>query len=185
MNTRNFVERASALGIVGIIVLGGLAIGTAVFVTVTEHDASATKTAIAPVTVAPDPATQSAAISRPTRIGWQPSFEAALAQSKVSGKPVMVDFKAKWCGPCRMMEEQTYPAAKVIAAAQDFVMVQVDVDEHPDLAQRYNINSLPTMEWMHADGKPFATISGGLPPDMLLHAMREAKNRAQKSSQSS
>ena len=57
-------------------------------------------------------------------------------------------------------------------------MVQVDVDEHPDVAGRYNIVSLPTMLWMRADGKPFALVSGGLPPDALLYAMSVAKGRA-------
>ncbi len=182
MNTRNFIKRASALGTIGAIVLGGLIIGTAVFMVIGTGGAGAIPTTALSAPVAPEVTAQTAVVAAPTSIDWQPSFEAALAQSRASGKPVMVDFKAKWCGPCRMMDEQTYPNAKVIAASQDFVMVKVDVDERPDLEQRYSIRSLPTMEWMRADGKPFASAVGGLPPDALLYAMRVANNRAQKSS---
>lgn len=126
------------------------------------------------------PPSQNAHAARDTaQIIWQPSFEAALAQSKASGKPVMVDFGAKWCGACRMMEEQTYPDAKVIAESKNFVMVKVDVDEHQDIAARYGISSLPTTAWMHANGTAIVGAIGALEPGDLLAAMREASKRAQ------
>lgn len=76
-------------------------------------------------------------------IVWQPSFEAAMAQSLVSGKPVMVDFGAAWCGTCKMIEEQTHPDAAVSAESKNFVMVKVDADKRTDLANRYGISCYP------------------------------------------
>ncbi len=118
--------------------------------------------------------------AKKAEIDWQPSFEAALSQAKTSGKIVMIDFGAKWCGACKVMDEKTYPDPAVIAASRDFVMLKVDVDEQPGLANRYGISALPTTGWIHGDGKPIAGAVGALGPRDLLAAMREATKRAQK-----
>lgn len=118
--------------------------------------------------------------ARKAAVAWESSFEAALAQSKKSGKIVMIDFGAKWCGACKMMDEKTYPDAAVIAESKKFVMLKVDVDEQPELANRYGISSLPTTGWIHGDGKPIAGTVGALEPRDLIAAMREATKRAQK-----
>jgi len=66
------------------------------------------------------------------------SFDQTVMQS---GKPVLVDFWAAWCGPCKMME----PVLSELAhEMEDVVFTNVNVDDHPDLAQRYNILSIPT-----------------------------------------
>ncbi len=69
----------------------------------------------------------------------QASFEAAVA----GDKPVLVDFFATWCGPCRMIA----PAIEEIAAAFDgrAVVGKVDVDEEPALAKRFGVMSIPTL----------------------------------------
>ena len=67
------------------------------------------------------------------------SFEAALA----GDKPVLVDFFANWCGPCRMI------APSVAEVAAEFggcaIVGKVNVDEEPAIAQRYGVMSIPTL----------------------------------------
>ncbi len=55
-------------------------------------------------------------------------------------KPVLIDFWAEWCGPCRMIA----PVIEEIAGAHENIVVgKVDIDAHPDLAQRYGITGIP------------------------------------------
>ena len=66
-----------------------------------------------------------------------------------SDKPVLVDFWASWCGPCRMLA----PVVAQIADARDDVKVgKINVDEQPELAARYSVSSIPTV-LVFKDGK--------------------------------
>jgi thioredoxin 1 len=67
------------------------------------------------------------------------SFNQLVLNSDV---PVLVDFYADWCGPCRMLAPTLEEFAKETADAK---VVKVDVDDHPALAQRYGISSIPSL----------------------------------------
>lgn len=81
-----------------------------------------------------------------------------------AGKPVLVDFYADWCGPCRMMS----PIVDEIAAErQDVKVCKVNIDEQPALAQQYGVMSIPTMI-VFQSGQPVAQHVGAQPKSGVL-----------------
>jgi thioredoxin 1 len=82
-----------------------------------------------------------------------------------SDKPVLVDFWADWCGPCRMIA----PHVKAIAGEYGEVLkvAKLDVDENPAIPGRYGIVGIPTL-MLFKGGEVVERITGALPKDRLV-----------------
>lgn len=94
-------------------------------------------------------------------------FDAKVLKNKL---PVLVDFSATWCGPCRAME----PILNEFSKTYDgkVAVYKVDVDELGDVAGKYGIQSIPTMILMK-NGEIVAQRSGSMPKDMLETWVKE------------
>jgi thioredoxin 2 len=76
-----------------------------------------------------------------------------------SGQPVFVDFWAPWCGPCKVMAPEFERAAARLEPR--IRLVKVNVDEEPELANRYGIRSIPTMALL-SHGKELGRRAGAM-----------------------
>src|SRR5574344_1701219 len=88
------------------------------------------------------------------------NFDATIA----SDKPVLVDFWAPWCGPCRMLGPTIDELAQTVGDSA--LICKVNVDESPDLAQKYGVNQIPTIIFFKKSQR--VGVSGMATKDALL-----------------
>ncbi len=83
---------------------------------------------------------------------------------KTSSKPVLLDFYADWCGPCRMVS----PIVDEIAKENpQYLVGKINVDQEPELAQTFRVLSIPTLAVLK-DGKVIKQVTGARPKSQIL-----------------
>ena len=83
---------------------------------------------------------------------------------KGTALPILVDFYADWCGPCKML---TPTIEEIAAGAVDFLVAKVNVDEAPEIAERFSVMSIPTLIVLRG-GTEIARAVGLRPKDAIL-----------------
>ena len=102
-----------------------------------------------------------------TRVVTDATFETEVLKNS---KPVIVDYWAEWCGPCRMIA----PVLEEIASeySEKIDVVKLNVDENPVVAQKYQILAIPTLN-VFQNGEVVKSIKGAKPKSALLKDLAE------------
>jgi thioredoxin 2 len=99
-------------------------------------------------------------------------FERQLEESDV---PLLIDFWAEWCGPCRMMAPEFQKAAAAIEPRAR--LVKLNVDEEPEVASRFNVRSIPTLV-LALHGRELARSAGARSVAQLVQWVEQELSRA-------
>jgi thiol:disulfide interchange protein DsbD len=116
-------------------------------------------------------------------VSMQAYSEQLLAEARQLNKPVIIDFYADWCAPCRELDEITFHHPEIVKhAKRDFVMIKVDLTRngnpvHEKLLLQYEVKGVPTVVFLDREGRERRDLRlvDFLPADQFLIRMAEAK----------
>jgi len=109
-----------------------------------------------------------------------PALELAIKQAASAHKPLVIEFGAAWCGPCKIFEAKVLPDISVQAALEGVTFVRYDVDEDPGdrAAQKLKVTVYPTFVVLDAAGVEIAREQGLLPPKQFIALIDRARREA-------
>ena len=116
----------------------------------------------------------STAFGRPAgneNVDWKSNYNNAMSVAKETGKPLLIEFGATWCGPCKAMEAEVWPDSKVVANAKKFVAIAVDVDRDRGTAGLFHVHVLPTIILADPWGNEIIRVQGYQSVNQLVAMM--------------
>ena len=112
-------------------------------------------------------------------IQWVPYSESILAASEKTKKPMILDFYADWCGPCKALDQKVFSQSDIVALSKEFTTVRVDLTTRHEaqeiLLKKYQIRGVPTVIFIQGDGleKRTLRIESYVEPEEMLKKMKE------------
>jgi thiol:disulfide interchange protein DsbD len=112
-------------------------------------------------------------------LSWMTDEAQALARAKAEHKPLLVDFGAEWCPPCKQMELKTFVEPKVAAELSRFVLLRIDctkpTPQNEALQAKYDSETLPSVVIFDSGGQRVLQLREFTPPDMLLPVLQRTR----------
>ncbi len=87
-------------------------------------------------------------------------FTEALETAKRDGKPIVLDFMATWCAPCKRIANETFVEENVARLLGDCVLLKIDTDENPEIAKHFGVSGLPDIRLLDPDGTEVKKLRG-------------------------
>ena len=112
---------------------------------------------------------------------YEGSYDDFLRDAKKLKKPIMLDFWASWCGPCKKLENETFTNPNLAAYLNtNFMVYKVNIDSFDGMAiaDRYSVDAYPTLLLLDAKNKYIGRYRGFFPADYLKNELE--KNKSQK-----
>jgi thioredoxin-like negative regulator of GroEL len=106
-------------------------------------------------------------------VEWSTSLPASTAAAQKTNKPLLIEFWATWCAPCKVMDEQVYSNAAVGRAMARFVPVRIDIDRNAALASKYGVGGTPTHIFTDSLGNELFRFGAVTDPTDMLELLGE------------
>ncbi len=109
----------------------------------------------------------------PGPVAWHSSLPESRTAAQQLGRMVLLDFRADWCGPCKLMEAEVYTPAMMERIGISAVPLRIDIEQQPKLARQYHVDTLPTVIFTDSSGGELLRHTGSLDAH-TLHALLDA-----------
>lgn len=121
------------------------------------------------------PSTSSAGLNE--KLEWL-KYDTGLQKALSEKRPIMITFYADWCYYCKKMDGNTFSDTSIIGyLKENFVTIKVNTDKERNLASRYGVRGLPTTWFLEYNGTLIGPLSGYVPPDRFIKALKYIKDK--------